>query len=1115
MRTKPYTSHHDVGAEAAFTYDDATDILTVVNASTTALSAYSAAFGATATTSIDTAGNVTFGGNIVIGGDTINEFAGTGLTVSGNALTTTLGTSVDLTSEVTGTLPVANGGTGATSFTSSQLLYGAGVGALQSVATTSATIGSSLSYSGTFGDLVGGSAGTLSLNTGNANSWTALQSFTNASSSLLSGLQAWFGSTATTSIDAGGDLTVGGGDIVLGSQSIFSGGDTASLNNIDALDATTESTIEAAIDTLANLTSAASLATVGTITSGVWNGTDIAVTAGGTGWGEIQANAILLGNGTGALATTSAGTNGQVLSLASGVPSWVATTTFSGGLTYSGGNVTADLGTSVDLAAEVTGTLPVANGGTGATTFTNNRLLTGNGTSALVDEANLTFDGSLLTITGNASTTQLGSSGSSYFATAGGNVGIGSTTPWAKLAVNPVAGDTNQFVVGSSTATSFLINSAGNIALGNNTSPTQGKVVIQQDEDDSSDDGLTIRGASADTLRVWWDETNNIGRFDGGSSGNSPLVLNGGGAGNVGVGTTTPLGKLHVYSAGSGASGLNSAADEFTIENSADAGLTILSPSSNSGSIYFGDEGSSSVGRIVYDHSANDLSLWTASTERLTITSGGLVGIGTTSPVALLSLSSGASTPTRFVLGRGSAEQASTTAKTGIDEGRFEFFRDTSAGSNRRYLDIIAGGTGGSASSTIRFFTNAGTGVPREAVRINEDKTLIIDGGTGKITVGTIDPVYTIDGVAYATYVAGMIGQKEETTGSVAVTTEVTDANGNSGYMHVIDFDEQEQGSDLWLFAQATQLNKNIDKLVALLTPQGNAKVWYEIHKTENQIILLSDIPTNVSYRFTAPRFDYEKWTNYNNDGVPGHQPPGTDEQFFNDPAPVISFGENNAIASIINAVLNKLSELGVAFVNGVVNITKLTVGSSSQASGITLYDEVTGAPYCLKIRNGAAVSFAGECGNESGEPIVGGGVSASGETDTAPVVEVFGNNPAEINIGDTYADLGASFTDDHDDNLGIDTFVDGVEVETVTLDTSEARTYTITYRVTDTAGNVGEATRTVVVGSNESEQVEEPVVEEEESINEESEPEETPEEVVVEENTPEELEETQEDPQS
>ena len=48
--------------------------------------------------------------SLTMAGDTINDFTGTGLQMSGNSLTTTLGTSVDLTSEVNGILPVANGG---------------------------------------------------------------------------------------------------------------------------------------------------------------------------------------------------------------------------------------------------------------------------------------------------------------------------------------------------------------------------------------------------------------------------------------------------------------------------------------------------------------------------------------------------------------------------------------------------------------------------------------------------------------------------------------------------------------------------------------------------------------------------------------------------------------------------------------------------------------------------------------------------------------------------------------------------------------------------------------------------------------------------------------------
>jgi len=45
--------------------------------------------------------------------------------------------------------------------------------------------------------------------------------------------------------------------------------------------------------------------------------------------------------------------------------------------------------------------LAVANGGTGASSFTSNAILTGNGTSAIQSESNLTFDGSTLALTGN------------------------------------------------------------------------------------------------------------------------------------------------------------------------------------------------------------------------------------------------------------------------------------------------------------------------------------------------------------------------------------------------------------------------------------------------------------------------------------------------------------------------------------------------------------------------------------------------------------------------------------------------------------------------------------------------------------------------------------------
>ena len=59
-------------------------------------------------------------------------------------------------------LSVANGGTGVSTFTSSQLLYGAGAGAVQSVATSSLAVGTGLTNSGTLGAQVGGANASIS-----------------------------------------------------------------------------------------------------------------------------------------------------------------------------------------------------------------------------------------------------------------------------------------------------------------------------------------------------------------------------------------------------------------------------------------------------------------------------------------------------------------------------------------------------------------------------------------------------------------------------------------------------------------------------------------------------------------------------------------------------------------------------------------------------------------------------------------------------------------------------------------------------------------------------------------------------------------------------------------
>jgi hypothetical protein len=100
--------------------------------------------------------------------------------------------------------------------------------------------------------------------------------------------------------------------------------------------------------------------------------------------------------------------------------------------------------------------------------------------------------------------------------------------------------------------------------------------------------------------------------------------------------------------------------------------------------------------------------------------------------------------------------------------------------------------------------------------------------------------------------------------------------------------------------------------------------------------------------------------------------------------------------------------------------------------------------------------------------PPVDNGNATTTDT-TSPVITILGNNPATIEVGTSYGDLGATVTDTDEhgninNNLGLHFTVDGIEVQTITLDTSTSTTHTIVYSAQDGAGNWGYATRTVDV---------------------------------------------------
>jgi hypothetical protein len=119
-----------------------------------------------------------------------------------------------------------------------------------------------------------------------------------------------------------------------------------------------------------------------------------------------------------------AGTNGQVLTLAAGVPTWAAST---GGVTsFSAGTTGLTPSTGTTGAITLAGTLDVDNGGTGQTTYTDGQLLIGNTTSGNTLTKSTLTAGSGISITNGA--------GSITIATSGGGGTVTSVTGTAPVA---------------------------------------------------------------------------------------------------------------------------------------------------------------------------------------------------------------------------------------------------------------------------------------------------------------------------------------------------------------------------------------------------------------------------------------------------------------------------------------------------------------------------------------------------------------------------------------------------------------------------------------------------------------------------------------------------------
>ena len=150
-----------------------------------------------------------------------------------------------------------------------------------------------------------------------------------------------------------------------------------------------------------------------------------------------------------------------------------------------------------------------------------------------------------------------------------------------------------------------------------------------------------------------------------------------------------------------------------------------------------------------------------------------------------------------------------------------------------------------------------------------------------------------------------------------------------------------------------------------------------------------------------------------------------------------------------------------------------LSPGFGDASNGITDFfaenghfsDELCVGSTCVTPAQFQAMVAAAGVSQSSGQGSETASSDNSQANDIPPVILINGNNPAIVQIGANYNDLGATITGPQQDlDLGISTFVNGVAMSPVQIDTSTAATDTIDYVATDQNGLISTSTRTVIV---------------------------------------------------
>ena len=437
----------------------------------------------------------------------------------------------------------------------------------------------------------------------------------------------------------------------------------------------------------------------------------------------------------------------------------------------------------------------------------------------------------------------------------------------ASLVVNPASAsaDTNLLALSIAGNAKFLVDAEGDV-FANSVTAVGGTTLSTTTASTFSVENNTTLGDATTTDKTYFNSrigtslvptVNNL--LDLGDGANGLSWRTGLFATSVGIGTTSPFAKLSVAGIGS--------FDDY-VRASYFVGTSTATST-------LGGPLASSVGDFT-------ISAFGTTDDVLLNPYGGNVGVGTTSPWTRFSVTdtvSGAQLAVAYDVTRYATFQVDSAGDLVVNpQGDDAFLTDDN-------LWVCTGGSCPSNTPTgtgnLIVENKVGVGTTTPTQQLSVANLLYVGAGgasglgtatstfqgdiriLGKLDVSTIDPVYTIGGVKYATYGHSTVGVKEE----VGVRLEVDSLNTATGrYEYSVDFSTLPRGSDLWLFYQVTDFGEDWQDLVVTLTPGFDGRVFYRLLPEEKKLVVASTEPGSVSLRLFAGRFDASRWSNLRTD---------------------------------------------------------------------------------------------------------------------------------------------------------------------------------------------------------------------------------------------------------